>query len=151
MNIQETQAQFMDLMGQPRSMYPVAPEGFGELAAQVALWQVLLQEEQKELHVALDALDMIRNDPDVSPTVYWTLMSEVCAEAIDNIYVTLGLLNTLGLPGMAMFRAIHDANMRKVGPDGLPIRREDGKVIKPAGWKPADKLGVVMEARDYKV
>lgn len=149
MNMQEEQAKFMDLMGQPRSMYPVSPESFN--GTQVALWQVLIQEEHKELHTALDALDIIRDDPNTNLSVYWQLMAEVCAEAVDLIYVTLGLLNHMGLPANAMFREIHAANMRKVGPDGKPVRRADGKIIKPEGWRPADKLNVILEARDYKV
>lgn len=34
----------------------------------------------------------------------------------------------------AHFNVVHLANMRKLGPDGKPIYREDGKVLKPEGW-----------------
>lgn len=41
----------------------------------------------------------------------------------------------LGLPPFkALFDEVHAANMRKLGPDGKPIYRADGKNIKPAGW-----------------
>ena len=145
MNIQEYQKQFMSAMGQPVADYPVAPDGFN--ARDVALWQVLIEEEHKELLTALEACHQFKDDPDL----YYQLLAEVCAEATDLVYVVMGLMNTLGLPFGAMFREIHSANMRKLGPDGKPVRREDGKVMKPSGWKPANKLGVVMEARDYKV
>jgi predicted HAD superfamily Cof-like phosphohydrolase len=36
---------------------------------------------------------------------------------------------------------VHQANMRKLGPDGEPILRADGKVLKPDGWVPADLTG----------
>lgn len=144
MNIQLDVKQFMTAMGQNVADYPVAPEGFN--VRDVVLWQVLIEEEYRELKVALEACQQFKDDPDL----YYQLLAEVCAEGTDLVYVLMGLFNCLGLPFGAMFREIHAANMRKVGPDGKVMRREDGKVLKPAGWKPANKLGVVMEARDYK-
>jgi len=36
------------------------------------------------------------------------------------------------------FRRVHASNMSKLGDDGKPIRREDGKVLKGPNYKPAD-------------
>jgi predicted HAD superfamily Cof-like phosphohydrolase len=33
------------------------------------------------------------------------------------------------------FKLVHENNMRKLGPDGKPIFREDGKIIKPEGFE----------------
>ncbi len=38
----------------------------------------------------------------------------------------------------AAITAVHEANMRKLGPDGKPILRADGKVMKPVGWAKPD-------------
>lgn len=39
------------------------------------------------------------------------------------------------------------ANARKIGPDGLVFRRQDGQIGKPEGWKgPEDELAVLVEA-----
>lgn len=144
MNIQEEQKRFRVAAGSLCHDYPVAPESFP--STEVPLGQVLITEEVRELMTAIDACHEYKDDPEL----YWQLLAEVCAEAVDVLYVVCDLMNTLGLPGMAMFREIHRANMDKVI-DGKVRRREDGKILKPAGWKAANKLGVLLEARDYKV
>ena len=40
----------------------------------------------------------------------------------------------LGIPLNDVFYVVHISNMRKLGLDGKPIYREDGKVIKPDTW-----------------
>ena len=42
---------------------------------------------------------------------------------------------TLGIDIDAVFAAVHASNMEKA-PNGVVIRREDGKVLKPEGWEP---------------
>ncbi len=37
------------------------------------------------------------------------------------------------MDGDKIFDIVHAANMRKF-PDGVVLRREDGKVLKPDGW-----------------
>lgn len=37
-----------------------------------------------------------------------------------------------------IFDLVHNANMSKVNENGLFTIRNDGKVVKPEGWKPAD-------------
>lgn len=39
------------------------------------------------------------------------------------------------------FQIVHDSNMSKLGEDGKPILRADGKILKgPNYWKPTEKL-----------
>ncbi|VEB43961.1 Uncharacterized protein conserved in bacteria [Chromobacterium violaceum] len=64
---------------------------------------------------------------------------------MDVLNVVCGLLLSQGLPLEAMCEAIHDANLRKCV-DGKVVRRADGKVLKPEGWRPADKAGVIRDA-----
>ena len=34
------------------------------------------------------------------------------------------------------FRRVHESNMSKLGDDGKPLRREDGKILKGPNYKP---------------
>lgn len=55
--------------------------------------------------------------------------------AIDACFAALGLQPAL------FFLAIHAANMAKAGGP----RRADGKILKPAGWQPADIAGLLLQ------
>lgn len=64
----------------------------------------------------------------------------------DLIVVTKGSAHTLGVPCDAAFDIVHETNMAKLDPHtGEPIRRADGKVIKPEGWVgPTEKLRALL-------
>lgn len=141
MNLQLEQQQFMTACDQPHHMYPVAPEALDK--DQVLLWMKLIIEEHQEFLHELRELLMSNSEN------HYDVMTKVLHEGVDTVYVLCGMMNYLGLPLMTGFREIHQANMRKVV-DGKVIRREDGKILKPEGWKPADLFNVVMESRDYK-
>lgn len=68
----------------------------------------------------------------------------VAHEGIDSIYVVVGAFLDFGLPFGPAWDAIHAANMRKVGTDGKPVLRGDGKVLKPPGWQKADLTPIVF-------
>jgi len=60
------------------------------------------------------------------------------ADACGDIdYVVEGARQAFGIDGKPIADAIHAANMAKF-PGGKVLKREDGKVIKPEGWKPPD-------------
>lgn len=40
---------------------------------------------------------------------------------------------------------IHTSNMSKLGEDGQPIRREDGKILKGPNYKPADLTDLIVK------
>ena len=63
-------------------------------------------------------------------------LAEVADGIVDTVYVLMQLSRALGVPFDKCWEAVHAANMAKVGPDGKVIRREDGKILKPEGWKP---------------
>ncbi len=63
---------------------------------------------------------------------------------VDLVYVALGASVELGLPWDRLFRAVHEANMRKVR-----LNAEGGHklgVAKPAGWQPPDVRGILTSA-----
>lgn len=60
-------------------------------------------------------------------------------DAIQDLkYVLYGYELRMGIASEEHFAEVHAANMRKLGPDGKPIRRADGKIIKPVGWEGPD-------------
>lgn len=109
----------------------------------MAMWENMLAEEWQEFHEALAAYKA--HDP-ADAAASTRCMAELAAEGVDVLNVLVGLLLSQGLPVEAMTQAIHEANLRK-RIDGKVMRRADGKVLKPEGWRPADKEGVIRAAR----
>jgi predicted HAD superfamily Cof-like phosphohydrolase len=56
----------------------------------------------------------------------------------DIVYIAYGTAITYGIDLDAVLREIHKSNMSKLGPDGKPILREDGKVLKGEGYRAPD-------------
>lgn len=63
-------------------------------------------------------------------------------ELADVLYVVYGTADLLEIPLEAVFAEVHRSNMSKVV-DGKVIRREDGKVLKPATYREADVHGAL--------
>lgn len=61
---------------------------------------------------------------------------ELLKELADLLYVTYGYAATFGWDLDEAFKRVHESNMSKLGEDGKPIRREDGKVLKGPNYKP---------------
>lgn len=58
---------------------------------------------------------------------------------IDLIVVLIGYAHSMGWPLAALWAEVHRSNMDKVDPvTGAVQRRDDGKILKPEGWKPPD-------------
>ena len=91
-------------------------------AAQVALRQSLIEEEVGELRAAAAAGDLIG----------------VADALADIVYVAYGTAHTYGVDLDAVLDEVHASNMTKLGADGAPIRRADGKVLKGPDYRPPD-------------
>jgi len=63
---------------------------------------------------------------------------EIADGVIDSLYIAIGTAVTYGFQHKLpeLFDAVHRSNMSKLGPDGKPIYREDGKVMKGPNFKP---------------
>ena len=92
-----------------------------------ALRSELIREEYEEWKLAAEDGDIV----------------EMARELADIVYVVYGAALAYGINLDAVISAIHQANMRKLGPDGRPVWREDGKLMKPKGWVPADVASVL--------
>jgi len=64
-------------------------------------------------------------------------------EATDLIVVTIGLMHSLGVDPEEAWRLVNESNMSKLT-DGKLVKREDGKILKPDTYKPADLLHLIM-------
>tara|TARA_Y100001954_G_scaffold175600_1_gene186608 strand:+ start:299 stop:691 length:393 start_codon:yes stop_codon:yes gene_type:complete len=82
----------------------------------------LIAEELEELWDAIEEKDMVG-----------------IADALtDILYVTYGAGHAFGINLDECFREVQRSNMSKLGKDGKPIYREDGKVLKGEDYSPPD-------------
>ncbi len=110
---------------------PVGERPSGKLAwDRFQLRKTLIQEEYLEL---LEA--MSEEDP-----------AHIAKEAADLLVVVLGTAVEYGLPFDAVWQAVHESNMAKAGGP----RREDGKILKPPGWKPPDIQSIIDQASESR-
>jgi predicted HAD superfamily Cof-like phosphohydrolase len=72
-------------------------------------------------------------------------LAGVADAAADLIYVILGRCAEYGIPISTIFTEVHYSNMTKLGDDGKPVRRDDGKVIKGPNWQ-APRIREILEA-----
>lgn len=91
-------------------------------AAAAELRVRLMREEMQEIEDALAAGDL----------------HGVADGLADLAYVTYGSAVTWGIDLDVAFDEVHRSNMTKLGPDGRPRLRADGKVMKPDNWIPPD-------------
>jgi predicted HAD superfamily Cof-like phosphohydrolase len=121
MSIFDDQALFMQDCGQTVSSFNFL---------QANMYLKLIQEEYEELLCAkteVDAADAI----------------------IDILVVVVGYGLSRGWPMQELWDEVMKTNFAKVAPEtGRVRRREDGKVLKPEGWKPPNIEGVLRASRD---
>lgn len=162
LTMQEDQALFMDVCGQKRwaleESTRITIKEHGEWLKQIQLYANLIREESEELNGALlFEKDTHRED-----------LAEIADACTDILYVTFGLMNTLGLPVQECWDEVQRSNMAKAtacpecsGMDAITrhtvhcntcnglgwtiTKRPDGKILKPEGWtKP--NLGSILQA-----
>lgn len=83
--------------------------------------------EEKDLVEVLDALVDIQ----------FFLLGQVVIHGLQDVY-------------QEAFEIVCESNMSKLGEDGKPILREDGKILKgPGYWKPTEKLTKLLYNKAY--
>lgn len=117
MNNLERVREFMEAMGQGLNL-PFSSE-------LLTLRMNLIDEETDEVGGHVDNYPMVILDA-----------PELTKELADLLYVTYGFALTFGLPLQEVFEEVHKSNMSKLGDDGKPIYREDGKVLKGPNYQP---------------
>lgn len=78
---------------------------------------------------------------------------EILDALCDLQYFLFGMVVIHGLQDkfVEAFNIVHESNMSKLGEDGKPIFREDGKIQKgPNYWSPTQKLLSLFQESSYK-
>lgn len=114
---------FMETFGQEVKMKPEWPD----IETQ-KLRVELIVEELSELEDANEEQDLV-----------------AVADALtDILYVTYGAGHAYGIDLDACFKEVQRSNMSKLGEDGEPIYREDGKVLKGPNFSEPDLKSVLQ-------
>ena len=108
---------FMEAFGQDVQFEPTWPD-FNTRELRLDL----IQEELDELAQAMEDRDMV----------------QIADALTDLLYVVYGAGHSFGIDLDECFREVHSSNMSKLGPNGKPIHREDGKVMKGPGYYEPD-------------
>ena len=74
----------------------------------------LIREEVEELNVGIEGMDIV----------------EIADALTDILYVVYGAGHAFGIDLDECYQEVHRSNMSKLGADGKPIYREDGKILK---------------------
>ena len=113
---------FMEAFGQKVELEPTWPDfNTRELRLE------LIQEELDELSEAVADRDMI----------------EIADALTDLLYVVYGAGHAFGIELDECFHEVHRSNMSKLGENGRPIHREDGKVMKGPGFFEPDLDSII--------
>ena len=113
----ELAGDFMNAFGQEVLSEPTLPSP--ELAK---LRLELIREDVEELNVGIEGMDIV----------------EIADALTDILYVVYGAGHAFGIDLDACYREVHSSNMSKLGEDGKPIYREDGKVLKGPNFRSPD-------------
>lgn len=113
---------FMEKFGQEVKTEPEFPDN-----ETIALRLELIQEELNELREAIGNADIV----------------EVADALTDILYVTYGAGHAFGIDLDKCFEEVQASNMSKLGEDGKPIYREDGKVLKGKNYFQPDLTSVL--------
>jgi predicted HAD superfamily Cof-like phosphohydrolase len=96
-------------------------EGFNQ--EQFKLYLGLIEEEYKELKEAVNNHDQL----------------ETLDALIDILVVTIGTIHSAGYDAEGAWKEVMMTNFAKIDHETGKVRkREDGKVLKPLGWKPPE-------------
>lgn len=97
----------------------------------VDLRMSLISEEVHEVqHELFDPLTYVARDIEEIDK------AKLAKELADLLYVVYGTAATFGIDIDRVFDEVHKSNMSKLGEDGKPVYREDGKVLKGPNYQP---------------
>ena len=105
----ELAGQFMRAFGQEVLTEPTLPD-----PSLAKLRLELIREEVEELNVGIEGMDIV----------------EIADALTDILYVVYGAGHAFGIDLDTCYTEVHRSNMSKLGEDGKPIYREDGKILK---------------------
>ena len=128
-------AEFMTAMEQPVS------QGWENLEG-IKLGLKLIEEETEEFREAVENL-FENTECGEGEDVLNDNREDLAKELTDLLYVCYWTAAKIGIDVNEAFRRVHASNMSKLGPDGKPVKREDGKVLKGPGYHAPDLSDIV--------
>ena len=126
---------FMTAMEQPVS------QGWEDLEG-IKLGLKLIEEETEEFREAVENL-FENTECGEGEDVLNDNREDLAKELTDLLYVCHWTAAKIGIDVNETFRRVHASNMSKLGPDGKPVKREDGKVLKGPGYHAPDLSDIV--------
>ena len=115
---------FMEAFGQEVLYIPTMPD-FNLSALRLDL----IEEEVQELRDGLANKSML----------------EIADALTDILYVVYGAGHAFGIDLDDCFHEVHSSNMTKLGADGRPLYRDDGKVMKGPNYREPDLTAFVRQ------
>lgn len=102
----------------------------------------LIEEETEEFREAVENL-FENTECGEGEDVLNDNREDLAKELTDILYVCYWTAAKIGIDVNEAFRRVHASNMSKLGPDGKPVKREDGKVLKGPGYHAPDLSDIV--------
>lgn len=103
----------------------------------------LIDEEHHELSAAVENVSWAYEDIETPDEVKMHMKAALLKECCDVVYVVVALANKYGWNFDEAFKRVHASNMSKLGADGKPVYRQDGKVVKGPNYTPPDLTDLV--------
>lgn len=100
------------------------------------LQMLLIDEEVKELRLALQ--EVMQGGPSLREA-----RQDLLKEMADVVFVVYQLAALFAVDLDTAMLRVFESNMSKLGPDGKPIYREDGKILKGDNYMPPDLRDLV--------
>lgn len=110
----EKAGDFMEAFGQEVRYVPIIPA-----VSEMALRLDLIEEEVQELRDGMGKASLL----------------EIADALTDILYVVYGAGHTFGIDLDECYNEVHRSNMTKLGEDGRPMYRPDGKVMKGPNYE----------------
>jgi len=114
----------------------------------LAFRKKLIGEEVEELYAEIDKA---RAEIAAGGSITRETLAAMMKELADVQYILSGMVVTFGMPADRVFERVHQSNMSKLGHDGKPVRRDDGKVMKGPNYHPPkldDLIDVIPVGED---
>jgi predicted HAD superfamily Cof-like phosphohydrolase len=118
----------LEVNDEPIDMHELHPHG---PTSSSPLWRLRSKLHDEELNELDDAMVQAPDLVDIADAI------------CDLIYVLCGTAVSFGIPLDECFAEVQRSNMSKLGDDGKPIVREDGKILKGPDFSPPDLKSII--------
>lgn len=107
-------------------------------------FEIPSNKQQENLRIHLLREEFIEVENIFEEVKHPKTMHELAKELADLLYVIYGTGNVFGIDLDIALQEVHKSNMSKLGEDGKPIRRADGKILKGPNYFEPDMSSAVL-------